>query len=337
MQRGFRCPIECGLQSIQEKRCERGRAQGTWTGVTAYDLRSGAVQLRHNRGYSGGSSIIGQPRATEALQFGVELRDEGYNIFALGPAGVGKSFVVGHFLREDAARRATPSDLCYINNFSNPQKPKLLLLPAGKAIQLKNDVDELIENIGTSLPVVFETDEYQSRLHALRDEVRSRPARLFEALQERANSKGLAMLQTPVGVAFAPAHGGEVLTPEEFEKLTTGERGVLQKDIEQLQEEVQKILRQVQRWEHELHEKIRDLNHEVASFAVAHLIEEISGRYREHPNVLAISPTSRRTSPNTPRNFCNCTKRSSLVPGRHDSGNERLLTMVQNQCHHRSQ
>jgi lon-related putative ATP-dependent protease len=231
--------------------------------------------------------IVGQPRATEALQFGVELRDNGYNIFALGPAGVGKRFLIGHFLSEEASKRATPPDFCYINNFTDPQKPRLLALPAGAAVGLKRDIDDLIDDIGTALPAAFETEEYQSRLHALTESIRSRPAALFEQLQEQAREKGLSMLQTPMGIAFAPARGGQVLTPEDFEKLSAPERERLQNDIEAMQEEVQKILRQAQRWERELHEKVRALNHEVASFAVAHLIEDVAARYREHPNVLA--------------------------------------------------
>ena len=36
------------------------------------------------------TEAIGQARALEALQFGVGVQRHGYNVFVLGPAGIGK-------------------------------------------------------------------------------------------------------------------------------------------------------------------------------------------------------------------------------------------------------
>ena len=38
--------------------------------------------------------IIGQERATRAIEFGIEIEAEGYNIFAMGPSGAGKSSTI---------------------------------------------------------------------------------------------------------------------------------------------------------------------------------------------------------------------------------------------------
>jgi len=46
--------------------------------------------------------IFGQDRAVEAIRFGVAIRREGYNIFALGPQGTGKQTVVERCLEERA-------------------------------------------------------------------------------------------------------------------------------------------------------------------------------------------------------------------------------------------
>ena len=40
------------------------------------------------------AEVLGQPRAMEAIQFGIGMTREGYNLFSLGPAGVGKYFIV---------------------------------------------------------------------------------------------------------------------------------------------------------------------------------------------------------------------------------------------------
>lgn len=69
-----------------------------------------------------GTEIVGQPRAVAAVRFGVGIGHEGYNIFALGLAGTGKQLLVEHFLREQAATRPTPHDLCHVNNFKELNK-----------------------------------------------------------------------------------------------------------------------------------------------------------------------------------------------------------------------
>jgi predicted ATPase with chaperone activity len=59
-----------------------------------------------------GIRILGQPRAIESVRFAVGMRHAGYNLFALGPPGTGRQFVVRHFLQLEAKTRPTPPDLC---------------------------------------------------------------------------------------------------------------------------------------------------------------------------------------------------------------------------------
>jgi hypothetical protein len=96
--------------------------------------------------------ISGQARATEALQFGIGIDRGGFNVFALGPQGTGKYFLVEHFLKERASTRPVPPDLCYVNNFAEPDKPSLLTLPPGLGLGLKNDLKEFVEEVMMSCP-----------------------------------------------------------------------------------------------------------------------------------------------------------------------------------------
>lgn len=229
-----------------------------------------------------GPEIIGQPRAVQAIAFGVELRADGYNIFALGPEGVGRRFLVENHLRSVASGLPKPPDVCYINNLNDPNRPRLLVLSAGLGTGLKEDAQRLIEDIAIALPRAFESEEYQSRLHDLEAEFQGRPAKQFEALRAKAKDRNIAMLQTPMGFAFAPVKEEGVLAVEEFEKLPAEERARLTAGIDELQEETQKLLRQLGRWQKELREKLRELNRETASFAIGHLIDECAAKYHEN-------------------------------------------------------
>jgi lon-related putative ATP-dependent protease len=229
--------------------------------------------------------IPGQARAAEAVRFGLGIAHDGYNIFALGPAGTGKQFLVERFLAERAASRPAPPDLCYVNNFTEPNKPTLLVLPAGVGTGLKKDLKEIIDEVSSALPGVFESDEYQAKVNAIRQSVKS--DQKFNELRERAKEKALAMLHTPVGVVFAPMKEGSVLSPEEFSKLSLEEQQHFATEIEDLERQLAAVLHQVPRWEREVRNQIRELNREMTGFAVGHILDELRQKYSNHPNVLA--------------------------------------------------
>ena len=42
-------------------------------------------------------TVIGQERAVQAIDFGLNMKSAGYNIFVTGPVGTGKTTIVGDF------------------------------------------------------------------------------------------------------------------------------------------------------------------------------------------------------------------------------------------------
>ena len=229
----------------------------------------------------------GQQRAVSAVEFGVEIADSGYNIFALGPAGTGKKFMVEHLLARGAEKKPSPDDLCYVFNFQEASRPRALYLPSGKGARFKSDLDWLVDELKSALPAVFETEEYQARLQAIEEEFKRRPAGRFETLQETAQQRGFKVIHTPVGIMFAPVRDGEVITPEAFERLPDDEKEHLQAELKDLQEELRKVLREVPRWERQKREQTRELDRETANLAVGHLIDDLRSRYRDHPAATA--------------------------------------------------
>lgn len=53
------------------------------------------------------------------------------------------------------------------------------------------------------------------------------------------------------------------------------------------QQKVQKVMLEAPQWEREGRNKIRELNHEVAAFAVGHLIDELRRKYQALPEAVA--------------------------------------------------
>ncbi|MDH3254008.1 MAG: AAA family ATPase [Acidobacteriota bacterium] len=232
------------------------------------------------------TETAGQPRVEAALEFGAEMTRDGYNIFAFGPPGTGKHKTVKDALRQRAAALPTPPDLCYVNNFEDPRKPRLLVLPPAAGAALCEEMKHLVEELANSLRAAFEGDEYQNRRQLLEEELKERQEEAITSLGEEAKGEGLALLRTPMGIIFAPMGEDDVITPEEFEALKAADKKRLEKTIENFQTRLQKMFRQFPRWQREARQDVRDLNREVSQFAVGPLIEELKEKYAVLQDVL---------------------------------------------------
>ena len=230
--------------------------------------------------------FIGQERATHAIQFGIRIDRQGYNIYALGPIGAGKNTLVHRFAEERAAQEPPPSDWCYVNNFDESSKPNALELPTGMGKVFCDDMAHLVDELQTALSSAFESEEYQARRQGLEAEFQERQQEGLKTVQDQANERNLTLLRTSSGLVFAPTQEGEVIEPDAFEQLADEEKERIQSEIEVLQEQLQKILYQVPRWEREFNQRLRDLNREVSSFVLEDLLNDLLTKYADLPSVL---------------------------------------------------
>ncbi len=233
------------------------------------------------------TEFVGQERALEAVEFGVGIRRQGFNLFLLGPPGTGKYASVHSFLEKRAAGEPTPADWCYINNFDRPEAPQLLQLPPGRGAPLSAEVKQLIENLTSAIPSAFETENYRARKQVIEQEIKDRQEKAFEEIQREAGAKNVALLRTPTGLILAPTLKGEVMSPDAFEQLPPAEHQQIETTISELHKKLHAVMQEVPKWQQEAREKIRALNDEVASFAVGHLIDDLRKRYADLPDVVS--------------------------------------------------
>jgi lon-related putative ATP-dependent protease len=232
------------------------------------------------------NDVIGQDRAVEAIQFGIGIQREGYNLFALGPSGTGKRTTICQFLDLKAASEPTPPDWVYVNDFEKPHKPRAIKLPSGQGVVLRDDMEELIEELRTAIPAAFESEDYRTRKQEVEEEFKEQQEQAFGEVQNKAQERNVSLIRTPVGLAFAPMRDGEVVSPEDFQELPEEERQQVEGEIAGLQEQLQEAIYQVRQWEREAREKMKELDREVAMFAVGHFITDLREKHAELPEVV---------------------------------------------------
>ncbi len=231
--------------------------------------------------------VVGQERAVEAIRFGIGIKRNGYNLYALGPERSGKRSVVSRFIEQQAQKEQAPQDWCYVFNFDDPQKPNAISLPPGRAVQFEKDMKEQVAELGRVVPNALETDEYRERHKEIEDSFTKKQEQAFEELHREANAHGMAMLRTPTGFIFAPINEkGETIEPKEFSKLSKRELDKIEETVAVLQERLEKLGQQIPKWRREVQQEIKQLDREVVMSVVGQLLDELHHSYGDLPEVL---------------------------------------------------
>jgi lon-related putative ATP-dependent protease len=231
--------------------------------------------------------LVGQKRALTAIDFGTRMRHDGFNIFALGPSRSGRHGAIRRFLERRAAAEPVPDDWVYVNNFASPDRPKAIRLPSGTGLRLKSAMAELIDDLGSAMPAMFDSEDYRNRRKAIDDEFEQIQEKAFEELNRKGAEQEIAILRTPMGFALAPVSGGKVVKPEAFNALPQAERQEIERRIAALQAELEGILKNVPAIEKERRRKIRALNTGLAELIVDGSIGEVAAQFAGNDDVKA--------------------------------------------------
>jgi predicted ATP-dependent protease len=222
---------------------------------------------------------VGQERASEALSFGLEAQMEGYNIFVTGPVGVGKRTAVQARLREQARQRPAPGDWVYLHEFHDPRRPVAVLLDSGQGQQLVGDMRQFLEDARRELAAAFESGGYSRRQRELTEPIEREQETAVEELREQARTAGIAVELTPAGIVTMPLRGTRPMTPDQFAELSEEARQRFQAAVEALGPQLQRFVATMRDRQREARKRLRRLEHEVAVFAVGHLIDDLKERY----------------------------------------------------------
>ena len=236
--------------------------------------------------------FIGQDRAVDSVRFAIGMSHEGYNLFAFGPQGTGKSSLVKKFLEIKSATQPVPDDWCYVQDFTEVHKAKALRLPPGRARPWAQDMEQLVEDLLAAIPAGFESAEYRNRRTGIEDNLKDRQEQSLTKLQSEAAEIDVGVVRTQSGLAVAPMHDGEMLNPEEFQKLPEAEQERRKAAMEEVQQKLEEMLREMPRWEKAHREQIRELNRELTEHVVGHLIADLETKYQDLPQVLTFLDTA---------------------------------------------
>jgi lon-related putative ATP-dependent protease len=224
---------------------------------------------------------IGQNRALQAIDFGLGIKNDNFNIFVLGEPGTGRSSTIKKILKSRAKKEPVPADWCYVHGFDDESRPKNFHLPVGKGKELQKDVDHLVSRLGEEIPKVFEGKEYEQQKNQITQEYQEKNKKLFQGMEEEANRKEFLVQRTVSGLALVPTKDGHPLSQQEYEDLSDEEKSSIDQRGSELQEKLNDVLRQVREKEKEMREAIAEMEKKVLFFSIGHLFDELREKYSD--------------------------------------------------------
>ncbi len=232
-----------------------------------------------------GDTPFGQARAVDALHLALAVRGPGYHLFVAGEPAMDHHGFVRRLLQRHAATQPAPPDWCYLYNFTDANRPRVLSLPPGQGHRLRQAMQRFVAELSKAASSALESDVYRSRLDAIQKEAKEREEGALQALGESAVAQGVALIRTPQGFAFAPMDKGKPLPAERFEQLGTQERERLAGVIGTLSERLKQVLHELPRQRREMQQRIREATRDAMAMAAGHLVDELKAEFDQHPQV----------------------------------------------------
>ncbi len=229
---------------------------------------------------------IGQPRALDAIEFGLGVETHGFNIFVAGSPGTGRRTTSLDYIRSRAATLPVPDDWVYVHNFAAVDRPNAIRLPAGSGARFAADMDELVATTRREIPRAFESEDYDRRRREAVAEASARQEALETELTAFAATRGFALKTGLTGIASIPLVDGNPITREQYARLDEEQRERITRAGAEIEERTASYARSLHQAAKDAAVKVQELEREVALFAIGPLLRELEERYAGLPEVL---------------------------------------------------
>ena len=231
--------------------------------------------------------IIGQPRGVKAIDFGLNMKTKGYNIYVLGASGTGRTTAIQKFVEDHAAAAPVPSDWVYVHNFLEPDKPIAIALPAGKAGEFRDTLQMLVKQLRGEIARAFDNQAFRDEVLKIRHDMADQREATYRQVQNKAKEDNALLISSAEGLQIVPARDNKPLQSEEFAALSDEEKAAWRKVQQALQRDLNEAVFQARKLEAAAEDDLEALKNRVAGSVVGVALATIQEQYQDHEKVSA--------------------------------------------------
>lgn len=242
--------------------------------------------------------FIGQERAVEAIRFGVNINNPDYHIFITGRTGNGKKrSVLGEFLEKIAAERAVSGgavlqDVCYIYNFEEPHRPRVVFLDKGAGNDFKGQMEATFESVRQGISDIFRSEEYAAAKNKILNWADQSSYDSLNAVAEQAKKSGLILSQSTEGYYTVPVqknNSGEKPLPmseDDYNNLPEQERSLLDEKQRKIKELMQEASGKARGLEITARQMADKLDKTIVSEILNNIFKPLHEKYAGSPKII---------------------------------------------------
>lgn len=252
--------------------------------LTAEDLRFvskiGAT-FTSTRELVGAKEFVGQERALAALELGLGIAGNGYNIFVSGLTGGDKLETLRRWVAARAAFTATPGDWVYVHNFKQPDAPRAIYLKPGEGKHLKEMMQDLVKTLCEELPKAFRQEAFDKEKSSLSEKYNNRVQELNAQFAALAKERGFQLQTSSRGhIYFIPIVDGKPLQrPQDFAALPEEEQQQIERRQQELAVEMERLARKQQELMREMERDIRQIEQRFCEKLLVPILQRIEHEF----------------------------------------------------------
>ncbi len=231
--------------------------------------------------------FIGQERAIRAIEFGLSMNHDGYNIYVAGLTGTGKTSVVKTYIQKLLEEKQAGDDIkpladwCYIYNFDDHDRPQIVVLSKGKGKIFREQISILLQKLKDNLTRVFTGEEYKEQKNKMVEESQAEQRKLLDALSEEAQQRGFLFQMTPSGPALIPVVEGKPISQDDYLALDEATRKVIDEKRNETLQKIPGVFEKVRELEKQAVDKMQSTDKQIADNTASMLFNRLLEEYKD--------------------------------------------------------
>ncbi|MFV5491984.1 ATP-binding protein [Acinetobacter sp. ASP199] len=230
------------------------------------------------------NNFLGQDRARASVEAGIALPYSGYNIFAVGTAGLGKRTMVKRLLQQHAKTVATPNDWVYVNNFQNSRQPIALQFPAGQGPKFQSMLHQSWQTILKQLERRFTAETYYNRIEMIRQQTGDEQQQALIELTREGEEFDLKLISRNDEHCFVPVHLKDdklqEMTQDDLNALSNKDRAEIASNMRYMDKKLERLGLHLGDLEDDARDRVQVLNRDIAKQVVVPRVEQMLAKFK---------------------------------------------------------
>ncbi|MCA9285984.1 MAG: AAA family ATPase [Phycisphaerales bacterium] len=233
--------------------------------------------------------IVGQDFAAEALRFGLATAAPGHHVFVRGLAGTGRVTLVRSLMAEIQPLCPLSRDRCFVRNFAQTDRPRLLNLPRGQGPEFVRLMDEFAEFVRRELRPTLNSEMLRNERDVLDNRFQHALSTITGPFENEVRQAGLAFVTIGSGPSaqtrIAPVVEGKPVPPESLDELVADgrlseeEARAIRDRAEQFTARLAQVAEHVQSVQNDHEEEARSLVKRQVRAVLVPIVDRIVGAF----------------------------------------------------------